>query len=45
MTRNEKQNVNCRVKRHNFFLHADWPVKLLLVLIYIAGAILVWNSR
>jgi hypothetical protein len=45
MTRNEKQDVNRRVKRHSLFLHADWPVKLLLVLIYIAGAILVWNSQ
>ena len=45
MTRNEKQDVNRRVKRHSLFLRADWLVKLLLVLIYIAGAILVWNSR
>ena len=45
MTRNEKQDVNRRVKRHSLFLRADWPVKLLLVLIFIAGAILVWNSR
>lgn len=45
MTRNEKQDVNRRVKRHSLFLRADWPVKLLLVLIYIAGAILVWNSQ
>ena len=45
MTRNEKQEVNRRVKRHSLFLHADWPVKLLLILIYIAGAILVWNSQ
>lgn len=45
MTRNEKQDVNRRVKRHSLFLRADWPVKLLLVLVFIAGAILVWNSR
>ena len=32
MTRNEKQDVNRRVKRHSLFLHTDWPVKLLLVL-------------
>lgn len=45
MTRNEKQEVNRRVKRHSLFLHADWPLKLLFALIYIAGAILVWNSQ
>lgn len=45
MTRNEKQDVNCRVKRHGFFLRTDWPVKLLFALVYIAGAILVWNSQ
>ena len=45
MTRNEKQDVNRRVKRHGFFLRTDWPVKLLFALVYIAGAILVWNSQ